>query len=409
MNAAAGELTASPSQKVIGTLLDWIDSGKIRPGCLVPSARKLSADLKVDKGTVMRAFEQLVRQGRLVQTPTRRHQVPETPRAAAAPNHPWLDKTVLLFTRAVIGDQSVQSKRRPGWSWFLETGVHEALLESGRHALVVNPDSVDGADGIGLAGGADTDAAGTPSGLPPFGAIVTQASRDGQALRPLLNMLAALRDAGRPVIAYGDNPELARYDRIIPDHRAGVRELTRRLFAMGAKRPRLLESRGIENWYWVRNRRAGFADAYRERGLEPPPVAVMEDEEALPSANLTAREALEYRATLMAGGLAPLFLENEPPDALLCVTDGHVFGMAMACRRLGREPGRDVLIAGYDNYWQDCPEMAIAPFAPVLTADKRNRAVGHALVRLFLDRLEGRLPEEARIDRVAPEILTPGA
>jgi DNA-binding LacI/PurR family transcriptional regulator len=93
-------------------------------------------------------------------------------------------------------------------------------------------------------------------------------------------------------------------------------------------------------------------------------------------------------------------------DALLLESDGLAFPVAAACRLLGRKPGSDLLLAGYDNYAIDLEwERQQEPVGPSVTMDKRNSEMGREMVRLLLDRCQGRLPVGPQVRLVAPELI----
>jgi hypothetical protein len=50
-------------------------------------------------------------------------------------------------------------------------------------------------------------------------------------------------------------------------------------------------------------------------------------------------------------------------------------------------------------------ELAWEPTAPMITVDKLNWQIGQQLVRLLVDRAEGRLPDEPQWQLVPPKIL----
>jgi DNA-binding LacI/PurR family transcriptional regulator len=114
---------------------------------------------------------------------------------------------------------------------------------------------------------------------------------------------------------------------------------------------------------------------------------------------------LEKSTRLIAGYLAE-HLSKDPVDAIMAATDGEVSAVAGACRLLGKEPNRDVLIVGYDHYWEDILEREFEPTAPLATVDKRNHDIGAELVRLLQERIGGSLPAEPQC-RVVPSELLP--
>jgi DNA-binding LacI/PurR family transcriptional regulator len=86
-------------------------------------------------------------------------------------------------------------------------------------------------------------------------------------------------------------------------------------------------------------------------------------------------------------------------------SDREVFITAAACRLFGVEPGRDLVIVGYDNYWRRCMERQYEPYIPAATVDKHNEKMGGELVRLLLDRVADRLPPEPQTRVIPPQLV----
>jgi len=82
-----------------------------------------------------------------------------------------------------------------------------------------------------------------------------------------------------------------------------------------------------------------------------------------------------------------------------------VFTVAAACRLMKKEPGRDVLVVGYDNYWEACVERRWEDFTPSATVDKRNHDLGAEMVKLMFERSEGRLPREPQLRVLEPRVI----
>jgi DNA-binding LacI/PurR family transcriptional regulator len=86
-------------------------------------------------------------------------------------------------------------------------------------------------------------------------------------------------------------------------------------------------------------------------------------------------------------------------------SDGPVRYAAAACRALGLEPNRDIVLTGYDNYWAGSEEARFEPATPMATVDKRNLKMGEELVRLWWERNQGQLPPEPQTRRIQPELV----
>jgi hypothetical protein len=107
----------------------------------------------------------------------------------------------------------------------------------------------------------------------------------------------------------------------------------------------------------------------------------------------------------LVGHLAAHLTGPRAADAIMCGSDGQTITLAAACRQLHLEPGEDVAVVGYDNYWRDVPSRKFEPYVPPATVDKRNTDSGAAMVRLLLDRMEGKLPDEPVVRRIDPVLV----
>ena len=105
------------------------------------------------------------------------------------------------------------------------------------------------------------------------------------------------------------------------------------------------------------------------------------------------------------GCLMPYLKADPAIDAILLPSDGNVWTAAAACRQLGCEPNKDILLAGYDNYWTDSWERNFAPAGPAVTVDRNNPMLGRELVNLLMERIEGKLPSQPVCRRMKPELV----
>jgi DNA-binding LacI/PurR family transcriptional regulator len=90
----------------------------------------------------------------------------------------------------------------------------------------------------------------------------------------------------------------------------------------------------------------------------------------------------------------------------MAASDGHVPVFSSACRLFGKAPGDDVLITGYDDYWANLPELEYETSPPAASVDKHNFEIGERMVRLLLDRAEGKLDASAQRIVVTPTVAT---
>jgi len=80
--------------------------------------------------------------------------------------------------------------------------------------------------------------------------------------------------------------------------------------------------------------------------------------------------------------------------------DAQVCQVAAALRKLGLVPQKDVLITGYDNFWEDLPERKWETTRPLATADKQNMEIGRRLVRLLTN--DTGPQNEPRVEMIQP-------
>ena len=108
---------------------------------------------------------------------------------------------------------------------------------------------------------------------------------------------------------------------------------------------------------------------------------------------------------LLTGALIECMRQRDRPDALLVNTDSVVPSAYAAIRRLGLVPGRDVLVAGYDDYWCLREEVARESTPPVASVNKDGPAIGQALAMMVARRLDR--PESPPMrTQVLPRLVT---
>lgn len=373
-SAARASDEAPPARaRVLQAMQDWIRNGVLEPGSRLPPERDLSARLGADRATVRRAVDILIDQG-LVQSHSPRTRT-VMPRAQPSP---LMARTVAILT-PYTSEEPLH--RQEGWIEFIDRGVAAELRASDRHALFLHPGIL--AENLGdLIQGR------------PIGVLVTELGGEWPAARQAAQ---ALREAGVPVVAFGEAEEWSGLDCVASDHAAGATALTEWLLARGCRS--VLQSLPPRKGAWTQLRRMGHERALRAADVEPLPLLDMPD---LPySAN---DEAFHVRARTVAGYLAPVF-QRSAVDALMVASDGDLAAAAAACRLLGREPGSDLLLVGYDNYWRDCPEQRFDAAPPAATVDKCNAEIGRELVRLLAARRSHELPDAPQQRLVAPQLV----
>ena len=92
--------------------------------------------------------------------------------------------------------------------------------------------------------------------------------------------------------------------------------------------------------------------------------------------NGPGRRRFNVRVRQMVGFLIEHFRGDQKPDAIAATSDTEAFYICSALRLMGLEPGRDVVIAGYDNFWDRAPEHGWEKAIPAVTVDKLNHRIG---------------------------------
>ncbi len=172
------------------------------------------------------------------------------------------------------------------------------------------------------------------------------------------------------------------YDFLGLDNRAGARAATKRLLELGHRR--IAFYGGHADSSSCRERRLGYQDALGEAGIPVDPSLMIE----------TAPTRLEANARADA-----LLAIDSAPTAAVCYNDVVALGLMLALTRLGRHPGVDFAVTGFD----DIPEAALGvPPLTTLSADPRAR--GRQAAELLLQRAAA--PLLLRRSIIVPVLLT---
>jgi DNA-binding LacI/PurR family transcriptional regulator len=228
-----------------------------------------------------------------------------------------------------------------------------------------------------------------------------------------------LRKQGIATVLHGNFGWMQRFDRVCADQEQGCYELTRWMISQGRRRILRLWTGGPEV-YWIADRNRGYERAVREAGVESVPAVYLRSvprgvppQKAMklaedPDVARAERQRVEDATRIYAGYLIEHLTGRNPIDAVLLTSDGEIFSFAKACALAGKQPGRDVLVGGYDGYWRDCWERQEMPIAPAATVNKQNDLIGEELCRLLLDRLGGCIDAAPQCRTVPPRLEVVG-
>jgi len=377
-------LVAKPRVRAFKTLKQWILEGRLPGGEKLPSEQALAASLKVARSAIRSALQQLEDDG-LVR--------PEGKRGRIVIQSAEPVASVMNQTVGVLGFETLTIpgyQRSSGWEIYVQVGTLEAIRKAGLHALSLNGNLMTADQITRLV--ADR----------PRGCIVRSEAAQGVNG---LNLLEALKGGGVPTVVRGFSPELVEgFDTVASDHAAGSYKLTRWLIERGCRR--VLRYWSVDQMPakggWLTQRDLGHERAMQEANL--PIIPAIRTAYAR-STDPTA-DHFEISARLAVGNLLEHFQHPQGIDAILTPSDGDTFNVMRAIRILGKVPGKDVLVAGYDNYFRDLThERHNETVDPVATVDKQNIRAGEELLKLLLARVAGELPPVPQLRLIEPELV----
>jgi DNA-binding LacI/PurR family transcriptional regulator len=233
----------------------------------------------------------------------------------------------------------------------------------------------------------------------PGALAATYPVADSESGRTILREVAA---AGIPVLVNGSNVALAAFDRVVSAHAHGASELVRWLVSQGRRRI-LRFWRFTDEPDWLVQRNIGFDRTTAELGLEMLPAVrtldIVQGDHV--------REEFDHVRQVMAGYLLDVFRRDPAIDAIMVATDFHAYQVNAALRMIGKQPGRDVLVVGYDNLYADHSCRQWEPIGPAATIDKDNKLIAEAMARLLHGRVTGSLVEGPQLRSSLPRLIVP--
>ncbi len=374
--------SSTPRARVNRTIRDWIASGQLPPGDAMPTEQSLVEHFSASRSTIRAVLKDLEGEG-LIQVANRRRIVA----TYAAERTSALSDVCIVF--GIFPEMKLESLS-PGFMEYVQVGVMQEMTRQKINYMAVHPETLT---------------------LERMRQIINQRPMGvigfyDPAL-PMINFdyLQMLKDARIPTAVYGYESELNDFDTVCSDQEIGNCILTRCLIDKGCRNIlRYWESKLNErmDYEWLNMRDRGYERAMSEAGLEPLSEVHIRDVPVY----LFTREEFDMKVRYTVAMLQEIFSEQPDIDAIMTISDGLVYPIATACDRLGKKVGRDVLIVGYDNYWNYAfNERKWCPFTPAATIDKCNYDIGVELVRLLQARIQADLDESPQHHFIKPQLV----
>lgn len=403
--------SARPRDRAISSIREQIRTGVWQAGDRLPTERELTEAIGVSRETVRAATDELEAQGLIERIKHRGCVVtgsavtgsavtratgsdsngPRTSAAGSGLGNSLMAQSVML-AMLDVGQAEVRPHTSSGQ---VSAGCIAAIRRLGMHAVILSHDKL---VGPGLDSLVD---------LRPFGVVVAEAQAKCMSLPDLADKLSA---AKIQLVQVGGDPDETSWPVVASDHHLGGRWLAERLLGRGCRRLIWVGSPALD-CHWVRARIDGASIVCGEAGLEAPEAVRVRGFEG------RAKSADEFDSIARAFA-GHLFDRLDDPDTghgsrpigILAANDIEAALTRRACRLLGKTPGRDVLIAGYDHTHAHLPERQYEPEPPCFTVDKLNAELGSAAIDTLMSappapstpsnhRLEPRLIEG---DQVTP-------
>lgn len=375
----------SPRLKIAVDIRNKVEEGIYKADEKLPTEHVLTSIYGASRPTVRAALELLENEGIIFKNASRARIVqPGFSKQSGA-------KTLLQRTIVVVSntDELSANHVEPGWQDQLVKGVKDTIASLGLHMLTLAPDSVE------------------PSMVEEFSVnniygmiFLHPPNRGGKDLQ----LAKALMEQNIPVVFYSDSDKYSSFDTVFSDHENGSYQLTKYLIEQGYKSILRIFPQEItpkELPHWLEMRQAGFEKAMNEANLPVLPLFCFKASGKEPG----TQEDFDFFAHAFAGYILKQFQEFPEIDAIITPSDGINFQTAAACRILGKEPGKDIAIVGYDNYWAGCGERRFEKYIPPVTVDKQNFLIGGALVNTIDGRRNDKTSEKVSHTLLKPKLV----
>lgn len=382
------------TQAIVSDVRARLARGEFATGDRLPTIVQLCAEYEVSNITVRAVLRELLSDGTLE---SRRRagiyvRAPEaSTREESAPPVGFLSDAIAVLSNSPlrVAPASARENLANGWVDLIGQSAIDAVQSAGRHVVTLHPGRL--ANEVEQLIVAQL-----------FGVVLADFAVEYDMT---LRLVEALRRGRVPFVVYSDAPELQTFDRVSSDFERGSYELTRWMIAQGRRCIMNAWPRPATG-YWYAPRQRGYERAMREADL-PTHAPIL-----LPSTTLSdsvqemqSHETFQARARESASFLIEHLSGPTRADALLLTSDLDVARIASACRLFGLQPNRDVLLGGYDAYWNRAPRIPWEATQPCVTIDKNHAQSGRDLVQLLLDRVADRLQTAPQHRLTAPTLL----
>ena len=198
-----------------------------------------------------------------------------------------------------------------------------------------------------------------------------QFGADGVIVSPALGTTAQglekIEHNGLPVILIARSIEGASVPTFRGNDKQGIQIATQHLIDLGHKEIAFIG--GLRDTITGRERSDGYLTALNQAGIKPDPALQMGSQ----STRLDGYESVRA-----------LFASGKNPTGIVCFNDLIALGVMSGLRSIGKEPGVDVSVTGYDNI----SEAEI--FSPALTTIwNAQQEIGKAAARAMVETLQG--------------------
>jgi DNA-binding LacI/PurR family transcriptional regulator len=233
----------------------------------------------------------------------------------------------------------------------LASSIQNAAYDKGYFVMVVRTDDDEKkiASGIDFMRGTMVD-----------GIIDTCCKFKDQAVENLLN-------DGYPIVLANRRLEKNIGDRVYLDNAYGGYLATSHLIRLGFQRIGVI--RGPENFSTGKDQFIGYAQAFKERGLEIKDDLIKEGHFSENSGYEMTKEMLR---------------SSNPPDAIVCCDDHVALGAWRCISDFGKRIANDIAIVGHDDIG-----IASHPAIQLTTISGNIKEMGRVAVKMIIERIEG--------------------